>query len=314
MRFTLIPPGAWLPHDAVRSGFTSQRHWRFTDEYVSLRSEGLGAEEWTEPMASYRGVLRSYEFLGKSGMRFKLTLVHGADEKRNVDVFEWDALLARNRVGTSWWLEQKRYARLLGLPALVKGDEGFIERRPEDLGKSVRQLVREGALPVQFDPTAPPPGRGLVIRSDPPALGISTKPGLAGWLAVAIGATVIILAAVVVAATLKQPFAPAPVIIAVGLVFSILVAGLCASGLVCAELSVSPEEVGWRWSVAGTFHPGTRDKRVRAERVEEVAVTDYGVQVMTDEQMLEFGYALTKGEKRWVRDCIIAVISLPADG
>ncbi len=293
-----------------------RKEWEIAGDEVRHRWRGLfGAGEWVEPLSAYRGVLARQEYHsgGQNAPGYTLYILelkHETDEKRDVRLYQ-----SRSREG--FRARHEDYARLLGTSALIETQDGIEERRVEDLAKSVRELVAEGVLRVEFDATRRPPGRHLatvvegdtlVVRTRPgAALG---KPGLIVPLVTALAGAGMAVGGLIV----KGGAGGLPLLLA-GLVA--LVGGTALMILarrVRQELRVSPDEVRveWHLPVAGEVFA----KAVPAEEVESVTVrTPEGssgftmVQAVTDADTVSFGFGLTDEEKAWVRDCIITVIS-----
>jgi hypothetical protein len=90
-----------------------------------------------------------------------------------------------------------------------------------------------------------------------------------------------------------------------------------AAKVVSEQLQVSPQEVSRHYtSPWGDFSK----QRVRAGEVEEVLIDQHptskalsSVKVLSNEATLTFGSSLSEAEKKWVRDCIITIISADAE-
>ena len=298
--------GVWL--------LTSVKEWTFTKEAVACHARSaFGRKEWEEPLTAYRGVLSKSEYHsgGKnhpSYTLYKLSLVHPAEKRRSVQLY-----CSSSREG--FRREHERYARLFGLPALEETDDGVVERSPDELDKSVQELATEGRLKVQFDPSAPLPGKRLAVRTDEQFLHISTRAVLSPVLAVAFGLDALMGTALLVVGLTNALGVRAP-LIAVGALMAVvgLVGCIVAAvvRLVRPQLSVSPDEVRKRYVTPwGSFS----EQKIPAAQVEQAVVgkptSGTGgnvVRVESDEQAIEFGAGLSDAEKRWVRDCVISVI------
>ena len=193
-----------------------------------------------------------------------------------------------------------------------------MERRPEELDKSVRQLVREGTVRVEFDPSAPIPGKKLAVRTDEQFLHISRRRALSPVLEAAFwldGAIAIVL----LLATFTGAFGARAYLIATAASMALIGVGGCIVAavmrLVRPELSVSPDGVRKRYVTPwGSFG----EQKIPAAQVEQAVVgkpmSGTGgnvVKVVSDQRTIEFGAGLSDEENKWVRDCIISVISVP---
>ncbi len=293
--------------------WVSRHEWTFAADGVEHRWRGLrGWRQWTEPMAAYRGILckEEYHSGGKNSPSYTLYLLfleHGTDPKKTVQLYS-------SRSSEGFRAKHEHYARLFGLPVLIPTESGIQERAVEDLDKSVRQRVAEGTLEVTFDPMAGPPGARLAIAVKGDALIIWTLCGPLGRAGKVVG-PILLLAGLGFA--VGGPFAGEGALTVLWTIGGILE----TAGLVLTfgdrsfrqELLLSPKEMRSRWRTPfGMF--GVRV--VSANEVEEVVVrTPTGsrgftmVQAIGDRATVSYGIGLTKAEKEWVRDCIVAVIS-----
>lgn len=311
--FVLIGVGIFL---AGLVSLFSSKEWRFTREAVSCTARGLiGAKEWTEPLDRYNGILAESEYHSgghnsSSYTLYKLVLKHQNIDERSVELY-------RSRSEEGWREAQERYARLFGVPALQLTEEGIVERAVESLDKSVRDQVAEGVLEVAFDPSKPPPGENLDVRPEGDCLvmkvGANRFPVGCGVLSVAlIGAGLcLILATALGALDLSEQY----MMLGGVTVFAGMggVALGVAAKVVSEELRVSPDEVSRHYTTPwGCF----ARQRMPAGEVEEVLVAEHhanealsSVKIVSDEAALTFGSSLSEGEKKWVRDCVITIIS-----
>jgi len=287
--------------------------WDLTDSHVAHRKQGLfGQKEWTEPMSAYDGVLARQERHsgGENSQSYTLHILelrHNSDKKRN-------ARLYCSRKSEGFRAKQEHYGRLLNMPVLIETATGIEERRPEDLDKSVRQRVAEGSMKVTFDPSAKPPGKRLQTRIEGDRLVISTGLFSLKWLALVVPILVsaMVAAGVIGAVVGKPAVALSVVAVAIPICALVAVAALLARK-VRQELRISPSEVATRWVLPWRT---VAERSVPADDVEDVLIqtppNSSGVTmvcVLTDDDVLPYGFALKQPEKEWVRDCIIAVIS-----
>ena len=323
----LAPPARWLVAGFVAFGaivpvliglhvWRRRKEWEIGEAEVRHRWQGLfGSGEWAEPLSAYRGALARQEHHSGSQNSpsytlYILELKHGADDSRDVRLYQ-----SRSRQG--FRLRHEDYARLLDVSALIETEEGIQERHPEDLDKSVRELVAEGLLEVDFDPSEAPPGRHLATSVAGDTLVIETRPGAATGKIGLILPLVVIMAGVGMAVL-------GPVVRGLPGGLPLLLVGLAGVVVGSAlwtlarqtrqELRVAPDRVAVSWHLP--FAGEVFSISVPADEVESVAVrTPEGssgftmVQAVTDTQAVSFGFGLTDEEKAWVRDCIIAVIS-----
>jgi hypothetical protein len=290
------------------SARASLRKWRFEEDGVHCLKAGLlGRREWDARWSEYLGVLARTERRSAGQATYVVYIVelkHASEKRRNVKAYESTA-----RDGLRDKL--KHYARLFGVPLLVETAEGFEERAPEDLDKTVRQRVTEGSLRTEFDPAAPPPDGGLVVGLEGDALVLRTQRSAAG-VAVRIVPGIFLLAGIGVALaaalfSIPALFAMAGLQLALAAGAFVLLRGLKE------ELRISPETVSKSWLLPfGRF----ATRAVAAADIEDVVVAKpFGggmgtsVQVVAGDTTLYCGRAQSAADKEWVRDCIIAVIS-----
>lgn len=114
----------------------------------------LGHTLWTESLNKFAGVRAATEYHSGGKNRSSYTLyfieLYHEEKKKRIRLYE-----AKHSTNFRQLFEE--YSRQLKLPAL-EGEEGqFVKRDASDLDKSVRELVAEGKLKVDFDPSRRPP-------------------------------------------------------------------------------------------------------------------------------------------------------------
>jgi hypothetical protein len=131
---------------------------------------------WDEPLSGYEGVLaRSkypYSDSDNTYIVYIVELMH-PNEQRRITLWQNSTAFGQRAV----W---KKYSRQLGLPALWQDKyeygEEYTRRDPDDLDKSVRELVAEGKLEFTFDPAAAVPDElKLDIQGDQLEIVIGTS-------------------------------------------------------------------------------------------------------------------------------------------
>jgi hypothetical protein len=188
-------------------------------------------------------------------------------------------------------------------------EHGTIMRAPEDIDKSVRQLVQEGRMEAALGTETPPGGRPkLALLGQSLAMRIRRGAlGPAKVVLVPTGAGAVF--------TVGGFFVNAGVPTRWALAVNAGAAVLLCLALSCVgeELRVSAERVSRCWTWLG-LRFGTRS--VMAERVRDVIAAEQfsdarfrSVQIVSPGAVMHFGRALKPLQRRWVRDCIIAVIS-----
>jgi hypothetical protein len=293
-------------------GLRYRDEWTLTATSVARRWRGLGGwKSWTEPLSNYAGVLmHDVRRPGSEGyppkLDYVLDLYHPDDRKKTLRL--WHSHSQEKHSA-----ECGRYARLLGLPALVATENGFEQREIDDLGKSVRERVAVGAIEATLSTS--PPGNTLNVRVEEGALLITTRKHITGGGA-------------------KESFLISGV---AGMVFSML-GGMLVFGFGFGVLaffvfvmllpSLGAFLIGRMFrpclevSAAGvrtwSAHPWGRlsVKVLPSPQIDEVVVrTPTGghgfkaVLVTAGEDSVWWGGGLSQEELEWVRDCIVAVIS-----
>ncbi len=165
-----VVAGLWL--------MTCRTTTRLDSETVSEeKSWCFGNRAWSEPLKNYKGVVYRSEYHAgrKNSPSYTLYIVelHHDNPRRRVILLQ-----SRSESGVrGMWVKS---CRLLGLPAFEQEGKTLVERDVDDLGKSVRERVREGRLVVTFDPAVRPP-RGLALSVQDETLRIAINKGF--WLA-----------------------------------------------------------------------------------------------------------------------------------
>ncbi len=147
--------GIWLA--------TREKTTRIDRQTVSVDARwAFGHRAWSEPFSRYEGVLCRSEWHsgGKNSSSYALHIVElcHPDKKNRIRLYS-----SRSDEGLRKIWEG--YCRALNLPALEGEGSNRVVRAVEDLDKSVRDLVREGKMTVEFDPAKQPPPQGLGIET-----------------------------------------------------------------------------------------------------------------------------------------------------
>lgn len=285
--------------------------WRFTATEVSCRSwRLLRRSQWQEPLSAYQGILRKTHFV--SGVRrqiavYQLTLQHSSDKHKSV-------LLHRSKHHKESIQRQKHYARLFNLPALIETVEGILTSEVEDLDKSVVERVAEGTLAAEFHDYAPP--KDLSVKVEKGAVTLVVQRRYPGIELALVGTALILLGGAIIYILRDEPL---DLIKAVGFVIACTGGALLVISLLFTEeLSISRDSLQtcmrspWR---------RFRHQKIASSKISHVLVARGGVlgspdfvspaaiHIVTGEETIVFGRKLRKASKKWVRNCIIAVIS-----
>jgi hypothetical protein len=292
--------------------FVSRRDYCFTPEWVECRSRGLFRQgHWRQPMSAYRGVLGEAEFHRRPKIAphtlYKLVLQHGAGDSHSTTLYQ-----SPSEAGLR--AAHELYARVSGLPALVETQDGLESRDVADLDKPVSRRVEEGSVQIAFSPWGEPPGMRLRCSTEGDTFRIAVR-----WRPlVAVLACVAFLVGVLLLAPERPGGALADGVRGAAGRAAMIVGALlwCWFFLGRAELLVSPSRVRRHYHFLWvTF----ARKALEADDVEEVLIANvkgydnaWTVQVVSDDGVISFGRSLSKVQRRWVRDCIISVLSAPA--
>jgi len=118
------------------------------------------SKQWTEDVEGYEGILyrNEYHYQGK-GSSYTLYIVelYHTDKDKIVILYQ---SISPEGVRAIW----EDSCRKLNLQAVEKDGSSLIKRDVEDLDKSVRDLVNEGKLGIDFDMSQSPP-KGLQAKS-----------------------------------------------------------------------------------------------------------------------------------------------------
>jgi hypothetical protein len=265
----------------------------------------FGRTQWSEPLANYEGIMARTEARSRNDSSYTVYLLdlHHIDTSKTVRLYE-----AQSPEG--WRERLEHYCRALGMPAVEESSGGLIKRDVTDLDKSVRELVQEKKLRVEFDPSAPVP-RGLAAAADEEsgALVISILRKRFSPLGAVIG-FVLPAAFFYIGFFLKD----GPIVFGVlGILIGLLVlAALAWECITRRHIRLAKDEVH-----AYTMTPWgpTPGKRVNAAEVEMVKVgrgqhhTVQGVVIATDQGEVVVGAGLGREELEWLRNCILAVVT-----
>ncbi len=111
-----------------------------------------GKETWTEPLASYRGLLTKEKRRKSSDDDYTIFLVI----LKHTRIDEKDVTLVRMTGSVDLRSEAEQFAKLLQLPVLAEtADGGYEARAVSDLDKSVAELAAEGKLEIAAAPAVP---------------------------------------------------------------------------------------------------------------------------------------------------------------
>ncbi|MFC1745355.1 hypothetical protein ACFL35_15280 [Candidatus Riflebacteria bacterium] len=271
----------------------------------------LGENTWREPLKNYKGVLSRSEMrstksqVGGSStyVAYTLVLQHARLERCQYLYIALDEKELREK-----W---KSYARELNLPALIEDKIGGIEKRdPEDLDKSIKELVQDQKIKLTFDTKELPPP-GIIVKNDGGKLLIAFKGvrevinwgvGLLGITSIALFYGLIngILWLILVSGIILLIFA-----------FSIYTAFVGK----CQRVKISKDDLLFQtvtpWGEAG------ESKSFKIAEIESVLVENFDEQMPVkvlsintkDNKKEKVGYNLPEEELIWLKNLIIYALS-----
>jgi hypothetical protein len=134
---------------------------------VTMVRQGLsGSKHWTEPLASYKGVLKLHQYHDDAGkhrtgrMVFTIRLVHD-DKAKEVRLFE--SKIRFMFAPVKWENAWRRYANIFDLPLMEETAEGIVSLQPEQIDTPLQNKIRKGWLRIDhLDPADA--GLGCMVK------------------------------------------------------------------------------------------------------------------------------------------------------
>lgn len=265
----------------------------------------FGTKHWSERISAYQGVLSRSEYHsgGKNSPSYTLYIVElrHAEPAKTVRLYE-----SRSDDGFRGIWED--YCRQLSLPAVEVDGKSIVRRDVEDLDKTLKDLVKEGKVKVDFDPSKPPPGE-LSLRVDAGVLELTVvkKKGSPFGYAIAL-----LIPGIFVYIGFFMKGAPIAFGI-LGLVFLVLVAaGIVWSRIARDQIRIGRDEIRKRqltpWGA--TDGEGVRSAGIETVRIGKKDDTGYeSVLLESDSETMAVGGGLSMESLEWLKQCIMKVIS-----
>lgn len=278
-------------------------------EGVRVDEKGLfSASSWSEPFSSYTGVSSREEYHsgGKNSPSYTLYIVELAheDKEKVITLYSSKSQEGHRKI----WED---YCRKLNLPAVEKDGDGYLKRDVEDLDKTVAELVQEGKIDVDFDPSQNIP-QELSVRPEGDELAIimnrkkSVVGGIIGLL-FGLGFPGVFIW---VGFFTKN----GPIMFGLVGVFILLaiIAGVTFGMLTKPCVRVSKERVTLCWVGRwGEMFP----RSINSAEVESVKVykkdgtAHDAVWLVSDANALSIGQGLQREALEWLKSCILKVIA-----
>lgn len=187
-------------------------------------------------------------------------------------------------------------------PAIETDGSKVIKRNVEDLDKSVRELVKEGKVQVEFDPSKPPPpGLSLKVDGDVLELTVVKKSYIAGFILFPLAGVLMYLGFFVNSCPLF-----------LGIVGAIFFVIFLWYFIVKDQIRISKDEIHIRQL---TPWGPTIGSQIGSDAVETVRIGKENNQgrdsvwIETDAGNSKFGEGLSAESLQWLKNCIMRVIS-----
>ncbi|MFC1479755.1 hypothetical protein ACFL6F_04075 [Planctomycetota bacterium] len=281
---------------------------RIAETGVEYEKKSLfGSKEWDTPLNEYKGVLYRSEYHsgGKNSSSYTLYIVELYHEEKDKRI-----ILYKSRMEQGIRQKWETSSRRIGLPALEKSGSEITERDVEDLDKSVKELVQERKIEIDFDPSSAPPA-GLSAEVVDGELRITSKKQTIP----VIGLIIMIL---IPSVFMYIGFFvdDGPVVMGVfGAVFlTIMLLVVIWTWIAQPQLRLSQKSVYSLHLVPWGETSGARLNPSDIEQV-EIKVPQKGqgqkkaVVIITDDKNITFGQGLDNEVLEWLKNCILTVIS-----
>jgi len=284
-----------------------------TTTTLSLETVGVtktslfGTKQWIARLSEFTGLRYRSEYHsgGENSPSYTLYIVellHHNDAKKAVRLYE-----SRTDLGIRGIWENA--CRALNLPAVEGEGSDLVIRAVEDLDKSVKDLVREGKLHVDFDPSKRPPA-GLSLKVDGQFLELSLRKSKGSTLTGGGVGLIVSGVFVYVGFFVKGP----PVFFGIiGIIVLLIVLAATVWALITTEqIRVAKDEIHLRRQ---TPWGPTKGTRINATDVETVRIGKKdgqgyaGILVETNIGTTLVGAGLSSHCLEWLKHCILKIIS-----
>jgi hypothetical protein len=293
--------------------FVSGLHLLFSSTITTIDGERVivtkksmfGMTQWSEFISGYEGVQSRNEYHsgGKNSPSYTLYIVEmlHKEPKKTVLLYQSD----NNEMFRIIWED---YCQKLNLPAVETDGSKMIKRDVADLDKSVRELVKEGKVQVEFDPSKPPPPElSLKVDGDVLELTVVKKKSSPASAAIAL-----LIPGVFMYIGFFVKSCPLMFGIIGAVFFLVFLAAFVWSLIVKDQIRISKDEIH---ILQLTPWGPTIGDRISSETVEVVRIgkeSNQGrdaVLIETDNGNSKVGEGLSAESLEWLKNCIMRVIS-----
>ena len=281
---------------------------RITSSEVAYDMSSLfGEKHWVEPIERYAGILKKEEIrskgTGNSSTTYTIYILelHHSDSDKCISLYESTSL-------SEWRYRWEEFARDLNIPAIEETDEQIVSRNVDDLDKSVRELVSEGKVDINFDPSRKPP-ECVDLRMEGDQLILTFKKDKSSAVVLLVIFTLICSGLIYVGFFCYVPaFECKPVWLGiVSIIFEMLVIFIFTMFWVYhRQLHLSAEKAHQAWLTPWGEREGAS---IAASSIEQVIIKNGVVLVISDSRTMGAGPRLSPEDSEWLKNCILTVIS-----
>jgi hypothetical protein len=262
----------------------------------------LSSKQWVEELSGYEGLLyrEEYHAGGKHQRSYTLYTVelHHQDKDKVIKFFQSTSSQGVRAV-------QEDLCRRLSLPAVEKDGSNLAKREVEDLDKSICELVREGKVSIDFDPSSSPP-KGLQAVATGDTLQIIVKKD---EFSVVNAVILLAIPGVFIFIGLANKGA-LPMLLIGTVVGLVMAAQLLRATFTRASLRIGPGTVSlihitpWRETTVMSL----RTAEIRHVVVRETRGLGE-VLISTGPQQMAIGRGLSSDALQWLKNCIVTTVS-----
>lgn len=267
----------------------------------SLRSL-FGSKQWVEDLEAYEGILYrdAYYSGGKNRRSYTLYIVELYHTDKDKVVILHQSTSSEGMRGI--WEDS---CRKLNLQAVEKDGSSLIKRDWQDIDKSVRDLLKEGKISINFDPSLPPP-KGLKVNAAGDIFQVIVTKDEFSIVSV-------LFALMIPGVFIFVGFAPNggwPFLL-FGIIFGLFIVKILLwSALTKASIKIGEEALFLNRITPWGETAGTTLSTSEIESVVVREIRGYEeVLINTDQQQAAIGRGLSAEALQWLKNCILTIIS-----